>query len=73
MHKDFIAGSLTDASIEEMLSADKPNQRETLKIPTERLQGKIPKNFTKAQVEDYVVKAVEYYHRYLQRQRENSR
>ena len=73
MHKDFIAGILTDNSIEEMLSADKPNQRETLKIPTERLQGKIPKNFTKAQVEDYVVKAVEHYHRYLKRQRENSR
>ena len=73
MHKDFIAGNLTDASIEEMLSADKPNQRETLKIPTERLQGKIPNSLTKAQAEDYVVKAVEYYHRYLQRQRENSR
>ena len=73
MHKDFIAGSLTDASIEEMLSADKPNQRETLKIPTERLQGKIPRSFTKAQAEDYVVKAVEHYHRYLKRQRENSR
>ena len=73
MHKDFIAGSLTDASIEEMLSADKPNQRETLKIPTERLQGKIPNSLTKAQAEDYVVKAVEHYHRYLKRQRENSR
>ena len=73
MHKDFIAGILTDNSIEEMMSADKPNQRETLKIPTERLQGKIPNSLTKAQAEDYVVKAVEYYHRYLQRQRENSR
>ena len=73
MHKDFLAGVLTDDSIEEMLSADKPNQRETLKIPTERLQGKIPNSLTKAQAEDYVVKAVEYYHRYLQRQRENSR
>ena len=73
MHKDFIAGILTDDSIEEMLSADKPNQRETLKIPTERLQGKIPNSLTKAQAEDYVVKAVEHYHRYLKRQRENSR
>ncbi len=69
MHKDFIAGSLTDASIEEMLSADKPNQRETLKIPTERLQGKIPNSLTKAQAEDYVVKACEHYTRFLIRQR----
>ncbi len=73
MHKNFLAGVLTDDSIAEMLSADKPNQRETLKIPTERLQGKIPTSFTKAQAEDYVVKAVEHYHRYLKRQRENSR
>ena len=69
MHKDFLAGVLTDDSIAEMLSADKPNQRETLKIPTERLQGKIPTSFTKAQAEDYVVKACEYYARFLIRQR----
>ena len=69
IHKDFIAGILTDNSIEEMMSADKPNQRETLKIPTERLQGKIPNSLTKAQAEDYVVKACEYYTRFLIRQR----
>lgn len=73
MHKDFIAGTLTDESIENTLTAEKPNQKEMLKLPIERVQKFLP-NADKKQLEDYVVKACEYYNKALQRQRNrNSR
>ena len=73
MHKDFVAGTLTPESIENTLTAEKPNQKETLKLPLERIQKFLP-NADKKQLEDYVVKACEYYNKVLQRQKNrNSR
>ena len=68
MHKDFIAGTLTVESIENTLTAEKPNQKEMLKLPLERVQKFLP-NADKKKLEDYVVKACEYYNKALQRQR----
>lgn len=73
MHKDFVAGTLTPESIENTLTAEKPNQKETLKLPLERIQKFLP-NADKKQLEDYVMKACEYYNKVLQRQKNrNSR
>ncbi|MGN0448439.1 MAG: ParB/RepB/Spo0J family partition protein [Acutalibacteraceae bacterium] len=73
MHKDFIAGTLTVESIENTLTAEKPNQKEMLKLPLEQVQKFLP-NADKKQLEDYVMKACEHYRKYLIRQRDrNSR
>ena len=73
MHKDFIAGTLTDESIENTLTAEKPNQKQMFKLPLEQVQKFYP-NANKKQLEDYVMKACEYYNKALQRQRSrNSR
>ena len=73
MHKAYNAGELDCESIYDIMCQPKANQRETVKIPIEQLRGKIPNGYTEQQQKDFIVKAVEYYHRYLQRQRENER
>ena len=73
MHRDFNSGTLTVDSIEDMLMAEKPNQKAMFKLPLEQVQKFCP-NANKQQLEDYVMKACEYYNRALQRQRSrNSR
>ena len=69
MHKAYTAGTLTCEGIGEMLSEDKANQRETVKIPLDKLKGKIPDSYNAKQRQEYILKACDHYHRYLQRQR----
>ena len=66
-------GQLSRYEISKMLSQEKPNQRETLKIPMDKLRDRLPKNLSVQQQEDFILKAVDYYKRYLQRQRDQSR
>ena len=66
-------GNLSRYEISKMLSQEKPNQRETLKIPMDKLRNRLPQNLSVQQQEDFILKAVDYYKKYLQRQRENSR
>ncbi len=61
---------LTPEVIAAVMSEEKANQRETIKIPSERLEGKIPSGYTVQQKEDFIVKAVDYYNKYLTRQRD---
>jgi len=73
MHRAVNDGTLDRYMIEEIMSEEKANQRETIKIPSARIKGKIPDSYTAKQTEDYVVKAVDFYAKHLQKQRENSR
>ena len=68
MHRDFNSGTLTAESIEDRLMAEKPNQKAMFKLPLEQVQKFYP-NADKKQLEDYVMKACEYYNKALQRQR----
>lgn len=73
MRKLYKSGELDCDYVYEIMAREKANQRITVKIPQDRLSGKIPNGYNAQQTEDFIVKAVEYYHRYLQRQRENER
>ena len=68
MRKLYKANELDCDYVYEIMSREKANQRITVKISAERLSGKIPNGYNAKQTEDFIVKAVEYYHRYLQRQ-----
>lgn len=70
MRKAYNAGTLDRDGINEIMSEEKANQRDKLTIPMERLKGKIPSGYDTNQQQEYVLKALEYYHRYLQRQRD---
>ncbi len=69
MHKDFNAGTLTIESMENTLSAEKPNQKLMVKVSMEKLQAIAPKVKDK-EFEDFILKACAHYYKYLQRQRD---
>ena len=69
MHQAMNNERLTKSFIERLMAQEKPNQRETVKIPTERIRSLLPQKYDAKQTEEYIVKALEHYHRYLQRQR----
>ena len=66
-------GRLNADVILSIMCEQKPNQKEKISFQSERLKPFIPKNFTTKQAEDYVIKALEYYHRYQLRQKERDR
>jgi len=61
-------GELSGDVLEAIMGEEKANQREMFKVPMERLRKFVPKADAK-QAEDFVMKACEYYHKYLIRQR----
>ena len=67
MKKRYQGGNLTADDISEILSREKANQRETIKIPTEKLRKYAP-NADAKQLEDFILKACDHYRRYLIRQ-----
>ena len=69
MHKADREGLLTTAVIQSVMGEEKANQRETVKIPLDKLRDRLPRNLTAQQQEDFILKAVDYYRKYLIRQR----
>lgn len=60
---------LDTEQIETIMQEDKANQRETIKFPLEQLQQFSPRA-DKKELEDFVLKACEYYRKYLIKQRD---
>lgn len=59
---------LTPEVIAAVMSEEKANQREMFKVPMERIRQYVP-NANAKQAEDFVLKACEYYRKFLIRQR----
>ena len=59
MHKNFIAGTLTKESMEEMLCSDKPNQKPKVHISVEKLQKYFSEKDTPKSIEEYIIKLLE--------------
>ncbi len=70
MHKAYGAGELSKDDIEAIMCEEKANQRETVKIPADKLKGKIPSGYIGQQRQDFILKACDYYYRHLIRQRD---
>ena len=68
MKKRYQDGNLAADNISEILSREKANQRETIKIPTEKLRKYAP-NADAKQLEDFILKTCEHYRKFLIRQR----
>lgn len=56
-------GSLTSWDIAEIMSEEKANQKERIRIPMERVSRYFPSSFTPNQIEDEIVKMCEERHR----------
>lgn len=72
MHKAVRDVLISPRLIENIMSEDKANQRETLKIPMDKVRKFAPKA-TDNQLEGFILKACDYYQRYLKRQRDRER
>lgn len=68
MKKLSQAGELDDDKIFEIMSEEKANQKERIKIPTERVRKFFPKNYTNSQIEDEIVRLCEAHYKRKQRQ-----
>lgn len=66
-------GKLTDEVIQSIIEEEKPNQKEKPVFRDERITKLIPKSVPKGQEADFVVKALEFYNRHLQRNKAHER
>lgn len=71
LHKADRDGLLTKAVIQSVMSEEKANQKERVKIPAERIRKYFPKHYTTAQIEETIVKLCEAYHRKRTRDRDS--
>ena len=65
MRKFFTDGKLTPEVISAIMCEEKPNQREKIILRGDKVRSLIPKNIPISQTEDYVLKALEHYSRFL--------
>ena len=73
MKKFMQDGKLTNEVIQSIMEEEKPNQKEKPAFRDERITKLIPKSVPRGQESDFVVKAMEFYNRHLQRQRSQER
>lgn len=73
MKKFMQDGKLTDEVIQSIMEEEKPNQREKPVFRDERITKLIPKSVPRGQEADFVVKALEFYNRHLQRSKAHER
>lgn len=73
MRKFSSEGKLNEDVILSIMCEAKPNQREKFSFPADRLRRLLPSGITMKQTEEYVVKALEFYQHYLDRQRDSGR
>lgn len=64
---------LTPEVITMIMQEEKPNQREKIILRDDRTRNLLPKNLPVSQREEYIIKALEHYERYLKKQREQER
>ena len=69
MHKADREGTLTTAFIQSIMSEEKANQRETVKVPIARLWEVLPQGLDAKKTEDFIIRACDHYRKYLIRQR----
>ena len=70
MRKFFTDGKLTPEVVSAIMGEEKPNQREKIVLRGDKVRSLIPKNIPVSQTEEYVVKALEHYSRFMRQRAE---
>ena len=73
IRKAFEAGEINYNKVQDIMAEEKPNQKPKFKFSFDRLKPYIPKDYNDRMAEDYVIKALEYYQKFLRKQREQAR
>lgn len=66
-------GLLTEEAIDRIMHELKPNQANRISLPEDKVKKYMPKNMPVSKREDYILKALEHYDKYLKKQRERAR
>ncbi|MBK6087220.1 ParB/RepB/Spo0J family partition protein [Ruminococcus difficilis] len=69
MRKMQDEGTLSTMAIREIMSEEKPNQKERIILRGEKVRKLIPKAVPIEQTEDYIYKAIEHYNKFLSKKR----
>ena len=72
MRKFSAENKLTPEVIESIMCEEKPNQKEKINIRYEDARRYIPSSVPYSQTGEFILKALEYYHRHLERQRNDA-
>ena len=64
---------LTPEVIESIMCEEKPNQKPKISVKYDDVKRFIPSNISYEKTSDFILKALEFYHRHLMRQRDNTR
>ena len=70
LHKADREGLLDRCVIRCIMNEEKANQRETVKVSADRLRNVLPRGMDTQKTEDFIIKACDYYRKYLIRQRD---
>ena len=62
-------GNLDEDKIDDILSQEKPNQIPKIKFNESKIRSVLPKNIEDKKIEDYVVNALVFYEKHLQKQK----
>lgn len=63
-------GKLTDEAIYAIMQEEKPNQKEKFTISASKIEKVLPESVKASQREDFILKAIDYYAKHLQRKKE---
>ncbi len=63
-------GKLTDEAVYAIMQEEKPNQKEKLIISASKIEKVLPQSVKASQREDFILKAIDYYAKHLQRKNE---
>lgn len=66
-------GEIDYDKVRDIMDEEKPNQKPKFTFSFDRLKPYIPKDYSDSKAEDYVIKALEFYQKYLKKQREQAR
>lgn len=73
IRKAYEAGEINYDKVQNIMAEAKPNQKPKFKFSFDRLKPYIPKDYNDRMAEDYVIKALEHYQKFLRKQREQAR
>ena len=73
IRKAYEAGEIDYDKVRDIMDEEKPNQKPKFKFSFDRLKPYIPKDYNDRMAEDYVIKALEHYQKFLRKQREQAR
>lgn len=73
MRKKSENGELDADTVEDIMSEEKPNQKERITLNSERVRKYIPKKVKVEETEAYIIKALDFYRRHLEKRAEHNR